>query len=143
MKHARRFLLIKLHTTRDMNKGAKAVGEAITGLDFITVVVCGKAYTVLPPTINRIAGAAKCLSGVREANTLREILLTLEDTDRLAKALSWFINDDEAMADELGEGRPEELVDALEDCLSMVSIKVFLRAVSLARSVSLLAAKPR
>lgn len=126
-----------------MNKGAKAVGEAITGLDFITVVVGGKAYTVLPPTINRISGAAKCLSGVREANTLREILLTLEDTDRLAKALSWFINDDESMADELGEGRPEELVDALEACLSMVSIKVFLRAVSLARSVSLLAAKPR
>lgn len=32
----------------DMNKGAKAVGEAITGLDFATVVVNGKAYTIFP-----------------------------------------------------------------------------------------------
>lgn len=126
-----------------MNKGAIAVGEAITGLDFATVVVRGKAYTILPPTVNTIAGAARCLAGVRDGGTWREAILSLGDYGQYAKALSWFIRGDESLSGELGEGRPEELVDALEAAMSMIGIEVFRKAASLAKSVSLLAARPR
>lgn len=143
MNGARRFLLRKLYTTRDMNKGAKAVGEAITGLDFITVVVNRKAYTVFPPTINSIAGAAKCLSDVHDGDTWRSVILSLGDCMQYAKALSWFIRGDESLSEELGNGTVEELVEALESSMLMIGIEVFPKAVSLARSVSLLAAKPR
>ena len=48
-----------------MNKGAKVISEAILGRDFRTVVIAGKAYTVHPPTIERMAGAISHLSGVQ------------------------------------------------------------------------------
>lgn len=126
-----------------MNKGAKVISEAILGRDFRTVVIAGKAYTVHPPTIKRMAGAISHLSGVKEAQTIREVLLSLGDMDRLAKALSWFIAGDESLAAELGKGTLEEVVEALEAVADMIEIKVFLKAASLAKSVSLLAAKPR
>lgn len=126
-----------------MNKGAKAVGEAITGLDFATVVVNGKAYTIFPPTVNRIAGAAKCLSSVHEGDTWRNVILSLGDYGQYAKALSWFIQGDESLAGELGNGTDRELVEALEVSMSMIGIEVFRKAVSLARSVGLLTARPR
>ena len=114
------------------------------GRDFRTVVIAGKAYTVHPPTIERMAGAISHLSGVKEAQTIREVLLSLGDMmDRLAKALSWFIAGDESLAAELGKGTLEEVVEALEAVADMIEIKVFLKAASLAKSVSLLAAKPR
>ena len=50
---------------------------------------------------------------------------------------------DENLSEELAKGTYEENVDALDETLSMIDSKVFLKAVSLARNVSLLAAKPR
>ena len=47
-------------------KAGKIVNESILGEDFKTVLINGKAYTIYPPTIHRIAGAAKCLSDIGE-----------------------------------------------------------------------------
>ena len=119
------------------------VAETIINKDYRTVVVNGKAYTLFPPTIEYLSGAISHLSGVKEAETVKDVILSLGDADKYAKALSWFIIGNESLAGELSKGTFEEVVDALEKVVDMIDTKVFLKAANLARSVSLLAAKPR
>ena len=126
-----------------MNKGAKIVSESIIGSDFRTIIVNGKSYTVYPPTIHKLAGAISHLSGVQEAENLRDVLLSLGESEAYSKALSWLIVGNDSLGVELAKGTYKENVDALEEALSMIDSKVFLKAVSLARNVSLLAAKPK
>ena len=45
-----------------MNKAAILISEAITGKDFIPIIVNGKMYRVNPPTIHKIAGASAYLA---------------------------------------------------------------------------------
>ena len=127
----------------ETNTGAKVIADAITGIDFRTVVVNGKGYMVKPPTIHRLSGAIGCLAGVVNADTLRDVILTLGESRKYAEALSWLIAGDTSLADELARASYEEVVNGIELCLSMISMEVFLRAVSLAKSVSLLAARPK
>ena len=126
-----------------MNTGAKIISESIIGMDFRTVIVGGKSYTVYPPTIHKLAGAISHLSNIQDAESLRDVLLSLGDSEAYSKALSWLIAGDESMSDELAKGTYEENVNALNEAFSMIDSKVFLKAVSLAKNVSLLAAKPR
>lgn len=126
-----------------MNEGAKIISKSVIGSDFRTIFVSGKAYTVYPPTIHRLAGAISYLSDVKEADNLRDILLSLGESEAYSKALSWLIAGDESLSEELAQGTYEENVNALDEALSMIDSKVFLKAVSLAKNVSLLAAKPR
>ncbi len=126
-----------------MNQGAKIVSESIIGSDFRTIIVNGKSYTVYPPTIHKLAGAISHLSGVQEAENLKDVLLSLGESEAYSKALSWLIVGNDSLSVELAKGTYKENVDALEEALSMIDSKVFLKAVSLARNVSLLAAKPK
>ncbi len=126
-----------------MNQGAKIISESIIGGDFRTVFVGGKAYTVYPPTIYKLAGAISNLSDVQEAENLKNVLLSLGESEAYSKALSWLITGDESLSEELAKGTYEENVNALDEAFSMIDSKVFLKAVSLVRNVSLLAAKPR
>ena len=126
-----------------MNQGAKIISESIVGSDFRTIIVGGKSYTVYPPTIHKLAGAISHLSDVKDAESMREILLSLGESEAYSKALSWLVAGDESLSEELAKGTYEENVNALDEALSMIDSKVFLKAVSLARNVSLLAAKPR
>lgn len=126
-----------------MNEGAKIISKSVIGSDFRTIFVSGKAYTVYPPTIHKLAGAISYLSDVKEADNLRDVLLSLGESEAYSKALSWLIAGDESLSEELAKGTYEENVNALDEALSMIDSKVFLKAVSLARNVSLLAAKPR
>lgn len=126
-----------------MNQGAKIISESIIGTDFRTVFVAGKAYTVYPPTIHKLSGAISCLAGVKEADNLKEVLLSLGESEAYSKALSWLITGDESLREELAKGTYEENVNALDEVFSLIDSKVFLKAVSLAKNVSLLAAKPR
>lgn len=126
-----------------MNQGAKIVSESIIGSDFRTIIVNGKSYTVYPPTIHKLAGAISHLSCVQEAENLKDVLLSLGESEAYSKALSWLIVGNDSLSVELAKGTYKENVDALEEALSMIDSRVFLKAVSLARNVSLLAAKPR
>lgn len=126
-----------------MNKGAKIISESIIGSDFRTIFVAGKVYTVYPPTIHKLAGAISYLSGVQEADNLKDVLLSLGKNEAYSKALSWLIAGDESLSEELAKGTYEENVNALDEALSMIDSKVFLKAASLAKNVSLLAAKPK
>ena len=126
-----------------MNKGARIISESIIGSDFRTIFVAGKVYTVYPPTIHKLAGAISYLSGVQEADNLKDVLLSLGKSEAYSKALSWLITGDESLSEELAKGTYEENVNALDVALSMIDSKVFLKAASLAKNVSLLAAKPK
>ena len=127
----------------NMNQGAKIISESIIGSDFRTVIVGGKSYTVYPPTIHRLAGAISHLSGVQEADNMKAVLLSLGESEVYSMALSWLIVGDDSLQEELSKGTYEENVNALDEVFSMIDSKVFLKAVSLAKNVSLLAAKPK
>ena len=111
-----------------MNQGAKIISESIIGSDFRTVFVNGKAYTVYPPTIHKLAGAISHLSDVQEAENLKNVLLSLEESEAYSKALSWLITGDESLSEELAKGTYEENVNALDEAFSMIDSKVFLKA---------------
>jgi hypothetical protein len=128
-----------------MGKGAKAITDAIVGNDFKTIVINEKAYTMYPPTIYKLSGCISCLSSINidEYSTLKDMFKFYGDVKILAKALSWMIQGDDGLTDELCQGTLDEVVDALTSSFSLISTTVFQQAVSLMRSASLLAARER
>lgn len=127
-----------------MNKGAQLVGDAILGSDFITLVLGGKAYTVKPPVIKTIAGAAKCLSRIGGEETFADVITSLQSLEDVSRALSWFIQGDETLAEDLAANITlAEATQSLESCLSLLSAKDFTTLSALAKNVAGLAAKPK
>ena len=126
-----------------MNKGAKVISKSIIGKDFRTVIVNGKGYTIYSPTIHTLSGAISYLCDVRDGETLKDVLLSLADLKYHAHALSWFINGDDSLFEELSKGSYEECINGVEEAISMIDVSVFQKAVSLAKNVSLLAATPK
>ena len=122
---------------------SKVVSAAILGLDGKTVVVGGHAYHIMPPTIKRIAQAAYYLSDVEDAETLREMFMTIGKLELICSALSCFIQGDDSLCEELMNGTVDELSEALETAYSLVSVENFLRLSALARNVANLTAKQR
>ena len=124
---------------------AKIISDAIVGNDFKTVIVNNKPYTIYPPTIHKIAGAASCFSSVDigECNSFKDIFMLCKDNEMLAKALSWMIKDNESLAKKLSKGTNSEVVEALLIAFSLVSTEDFLKAVSLMKNVQKLTAKQK
>lgn len=127
-----------------MNKAAKLVSSAIVGADFEVIDIGGKAYVLKPPTINRIAGAVSRLSrlALPDCATLKDMFCAQEDAREYAAALSFFIQENYDLTDELSQGTFEEVVDGLAKALNMISAKSFSTAASLTKSASVLVAKP-
>lgn len=128
-----------------MSKASKLVSESIVGGDYILVYVNGKAYPVGPPTIKKLAGAISRISELdfTEGGTIKDMLLSAKDCKAYAQALSWLVKGDMSLSEELCDGTFEEVVNALSSALDLVGIDPFLKAVSLTRSASLLAASPK
>ncbi|WP_028896682.1 hypothetical protein [Prevotella sp. HUN102] len=128
-----------------MSKASKLISDAIIGADYILVYVNNKAYPVKPPTIKKMAGAISCISNLdlEDKGTLKEMFLSAKDCKAYAQALSWFVKGDLSLSEELQEGTFEEVVDALSSAFDLVGINPFLKAASLTRNASLLAASPR
>lgn len=122
---------------------AKIVSAAILGLDGETVVIAGRAYHILPPTIKRIAQAAFYLSDMGEANSLKGMLMSIGRPQPLCNALSCFIKGDESLCEELMEGTLDEITDALDVAYSLASVENFWQLSALARNVASLTAKQR
>ena len=122
---------------------AKIVSSAILGMDFKVVIVNGKSYIVTPPTIKKIAGAAYWLSDVKDGKDMRELLASINNVDPLAHALSWFIQGNDSLFEELSNGTLDEVIDGLESAYSLLSTKNFLRLSVLAKNVASLTAKQR
>lgn len=126
-----------------MDNAAKIVNSAIIGMDFKTVVIAGKAYTIHPPTIKKLAGAGYYLSDVKEGESIKDLLLSLNDSGSLAHALSWIIQGNDELFEELSEGTYTEIVDALDMAYSMISAQSFCNLSTLARNVAGLTARQR
>lgn len=129
-----------------MNKGARLISETLLGADTKVVKVCNKHYVIHPPTIHKIAGAAYHLSDYtipKENATLADILSTINKSKKLAAALSWFIQDNEELTEELSKGTIGELSKALEQAYSMIDTRDFSRAVGLSKCVADTTARPK
>lgn len=122
---------------------AKIVSSAIIGMDFKVVIVDGKSYMVNPPTIKRIAGAAYWLSDVKDGKTIRELLASINNVEPLAHALSWFIQGNDSLFEDLSNGTLEEIINGLDAAYSLISTNSFLRLSDLVKNVSNLTAKQR
>lgn len=122
---------------------AKIVSSAILGMDFRVVIVNGKSYIVTPPTIKKIAGAAYWLSDVKDGKNIKELLVSINNVEPLAHALSWFIQGNDSLFEELSNGTLDEVIDGLESAYSLLSTKNFLRLSVLAKNVAGLTAKQR
>jgi hypothetical protein len=122
---------------------AKIVSSAILGMDFKVVIVNGKSYIVTPPTIKKIAGAAYWLSDVKDGKNIKELLVSINNVEPLAHALSWFIQGNDSLFEELSNGTLDEVIDGLESAYSLLSTKNFLRLSVLAKNVAGLTAKQR
>ena len=128
-----------------MSKASKLISEAIVGGNYILVYVNGKAYPVSPPTIKNLAGAISSLSNVefKEDGTLKDMIMSGKDVEAYSRALSWFIKGDLSISEDLSEGTMVEIIDALSSVFDMIGISPFLKAASLTKNASLLAATPR
>lgn len=127
-----------------MNQAAKAVSDALLGLDFKNVEIGGMIYTIKPPTIKTICRAIRHFSNIgMDGNNIMEAIKELpEATDDMLKGVSCFICGNEDLEKQLEGGTFEEIRDALEVCFSMMDISAF-QCVSSMKNVSMLAAKPK
>lgn len=125
------------------NEGARMVASAIVGLDYRIIVVNDKSYIIHPPTIAKIAGATYWLCEAGDGKTLREILVSLSKSENLTKALSWFIQGNEDLGEELTKGKLDEIVNGIEAAFSMIEAQNFMKLSALQKSASLLVAKPK
>lgn len=125
------------------NEGARMVASAIVGLDYRIIVVNDKSYIIHPPTIAKIAGATYWLCEAGDGKTLREILVSLSKSENLTKALSWFIQGNEDLGEELTKGTLDEIVNGIEAAFSMIEAQNFMKLSALQRSARLLVAKPK
>lgn len=127
----------------DKNEGARMVASAIVGLDYRIIVVNDKSYIIHPPTIAKIAGATYWLCEAGDGKTLREILTSLSKSENLTKALSWFIQGNEDLGEELAKGTMDEIVNGVEAAFSMIDAENFMKLSALQKSASRLVAKPK
>lgn len=125
------------------HNAAKIVSSAILGMDFKVVVVNGKSYIITSPTIKKIAGAAYWLSDMKNGETIRELLASINNVESLAHALSWFIQGDDSLFEELSNATLDEIVEGLDAAYSLLSVQNFLRLSALAKNVANLTAKQR
>ena len=128
-----------------MSKASKLISEAIIGGDYSIVYVNNKAYPIQPPTIKKLAGAISCISDIDfgDEGTIKDMLLAAKNFEAYAKALSWLVKGDLSLSEELSEGTFEEVVDAISSAIDLIGINPFLKAVSLTKNASLLAANPK
>lgn len=125
------------------NNASKIVSAAVLGRDFETVFVNGKAYVIHPLTIHKIAGAGYYLSELKDGVTVMDMLRSLKDVEIASRALSWLIQGDENLCEELSAGTFDEVVEALATGLSMVSAENFYKLLALAKNVAILTAKQK
>lgn len=111
-------------------------------MDFKVVMVNGKSYIVTPPTIKKLAGAGYWLSSIK-GDTIKEVFLSKENPEAFAHALSYMIQGDDSLFDELSNGTDAEIKEALDEAYSMVSVRNFTELLDLARNVASLIAKPK
>lgn len=126
-----------------MDKGANMISSAIVGFDCRTCLIDNKCYVIQPPTIARISGAGHYLSGIRNGDTVKDLILSMQDMDNIAYALSWFIAGDESLAEDFKKADINEVIEGLNIAFSLISVENFLKLSVLMRNVLNLIAKQK
>lgn len=126
-----------------MNQAAKIVSASIVGADFVNVMVNNKFYSIFPPTIHKLAGAGMYLSELGDEQSLKDMIKSINHSDNLAHALSWLIQDDDSLFEELSQGTFDELVNAINEAYSQISVENFMKLSTLAKNVVRLIANPK
>ena len=127
----------------EKKNATRLVADAILGEDYRTVIVAGKSYCILPPTIERIAGMAKHLSVFEDMNNVADIIDAMKNADSAAKALSWLIDGSEELYKELSKGSIQEVTEAIAIGFSLVSVQGFMKLSALTKNVAMLIATPK
>ena len=122
---------------------AKMTAEALIGADAVNVTVGGKDYRVSPPTIKRIVGAGMFLSDIGDKKNIKDISQEFGKYGNLTKALSWFVQGDECLADELESGTLEEVLNGIEVAIQLIDVRNFIKLSTLVKNVKMLIAKQR
>lgn len=130
-------------TDKPQLDGAKLVASAIIGADFERVIVNDTAYMIHPPTISKLAGATYWLAEMGEAKSIHELLKMMQNVESAAHALSWFIQGDDSLAEELAQGTLTEVVTGIETAFSLIEMENFLKLSVLMKSAKKLIAKQR
>lgn len=124
--------------------GAKIVSSAIVGMDFKVVIVNSKSYIITPPTIKKMAGAFNYLADtIGDGDSIRELFLSASNVEPLAHALSWLIQGNDGLFDELSNGTRDEIIDGLDTAYSLISAESFSKLSDLTRNVASLIARPK
>ena len=124
-------------------KAAKVVSSAILGMDFKTIIVNGKVYIIKPPTIHQIAGAGYYLADLTEGDSVSDMLGMMKDIGGAAHALSYLINDNDSLSEELSKGTLEEVINGIHEGLDLISVQNFMMLSHLAKNVAMLTAKAK
>lgn len=127
----------------DMSNGSKVVSASIIGADFVNVMVNNKVYSIFPPTIHKLAGAGLYLSDFGDEQSFRDVIKSINNSDKLAHALSWLIKGDDSLFEELERGTFDELVDAVSQAYSLISVENFTKLSALAKNVAMLIANQK
>lgn len=126
-----------------MSEGSKIISASIVGADFVNVMVNNKIYSIFPPTIHKLAGAGLYLSDFGNEENVRDIIKSINNADKLAHALSWLIKGDNSLVNELEQGTFDELVDAVSQAYSLISVENFTKLSALAKNVAMLIANQK
>lgn len=126
-----------------MDNAAHMVAAALLGKDSVNVKIAGITYKINAPTIKKIAGAGYWLSDFGEEKNDGDFIGELKSMDKVAKAVSWLIQGDEDLEEELKNGTLNELVNVISVSMGMIGIQNFAVLSTLAKNVKMLIAKQR
>lgn len=138
MKAAPPFLI------KSMDKAAKVITGDLLGYNVEAFIIGDIQYSVKPPTIKVMSKAIYYLANVdfREGSISDAIKEIPVITDDLLKGLSCFICGDENLCEQLKLGTFDEVKEALDKCISLISTSVF-QCAALAKNVAQVAAKQK
>lgn len=122
---------------------AKIVSSAVLGMDFLTILVSGKAYVVMPPTIHKIAGVGYYLSEMGVGNSIADMINDMKNMGNVAHALSYFIKGDDSLFEEFINADFNDVISGLEKAFSLISTRDFSKLSILAKNVQNLTAKQK
>ena len=122
--------------------GVDLVADAILNTESRTIVVNGEPYFVKPPTIRKIAGLGRALSGC-EGDSIQSILDTLTNTEKAAEGLSFLLAGDKSLYETFLDAPPSEVINGIAVGLSMVGIEDFQKLSALSKSVRKLIANQK
>lgn len=133
------------HHGAAMQEASRLVSSAILGLDIRTVVISGVPYVIHPPTIQRIAAAAYYLSSLagNDAKTMSDVFHAISQVEEAAHALSHLVVGDDSLFETFSNAELDEVVEALSEAVSLISVENFTRLLALSKSVARLTAKPK